>query len=65
MSKSFDEFLKELTELSLKHKMVLCGDGVYYCIKAEETSENLKGKYSRLLDEPDTKFFRLEWSDDV
>lgn len=30
-----EKFLQELTELTLKYKLVLCGDGVYYCIKAE------------------------------
>lgn len=58
-----DEFLKELTKLTLKYKLVLCGDGVYYCIKAETATKNLNGKYIWSSNEAENDPSRLEWSD--
>lgn len=54
-----EKFLEELTELTLKHKMVICGDGVYSHFKIEKCSENLTGKYVGAFDEN-----KVEWLDD-
>ena len=55
-----DEFLKELTKLSLKYGIVINGVGVYYCVGIYET--NKKGKYI-FLNEEYVKD-KIEWIDE-
>lgn len=52
------QFIKELTELSLKYKIILQGDGVYSHFIATQYEE-LKGKYI-ILDQ-DTTEERVTW----
>ena len=57
-----EEFLKELTELSLKHKIVIAGSGTYSCVNTCDCKSDLKGKYiiAECGDES-----HIEWSDNV
>ena len=57
---NFEEFLKELTALSLKYKIVLHGAGVYYGFGFDPTSDKLKGYYQLPVYNPDV----IEWIDE-
>ena len=53
-----DQFLKELTELSLKHNVVINGEGIYYCVGIYRTEK--KGRYIFSNEEND----QIEWKDE-
>ena len=53
-----EQFIKELTDLSLKYKIMLHGDGMYSHFIATQY-DDLKGKYV-IVDE-DTSEERISW----